>query len=127
MKNIAAIVHYCTEDLRLELQNSFASLDVVNFVDLREALFNELENMDDSSDMRKPVHDAPIVPSLEDVDLAPVPMPQPVTTRFFSLTNDKLPSSQIMIPASKPPFYYSPEKCANSFQILRRWGRRGQH
>lgn len=74
-EDIAAIVQYCTKDLRLELHNSFASLDVVNFVDLREALFNELENMDASSDMQKSVHDAPIVTPLEDVDLAPVPMP----------------------------------------------------
>jgi hypothetical protein len=29
-------------------------------------------------------------------------MPQPITTKFASLTSDKLPSSQTFIPASKP-------------------------
>ena len=101
-EDIAAIVQECTEDLSLELQNSFSSLDVVNLVDLGEALSEELENIDASSDMQKAVHDAPIVTPTEDVELAPVPMPQPVTTKFAGLTNDKLPSSQTLIPASKP-------------------------
>ena len=74
----------------------------MNLVDLGEAVFEELENIDASSDMHKAVHDAPIVTPFEDVVLAPVPMPQPITTSFASLTSDKLPSSQTLIPASKP-------------------------
>ena len=77
-------------------------MDVGNLVDLGEALSEELENIDASSDMHKVVHDAPIVTPLEDVVLAPVPMPQPITTKFASLTTNKLPSSQTFIPASKP-------------------------
>jgi len=33
------------------------------------------------------------------------PMPQPITTSYASLTIDKLPSSQILVPASKSSFH----------------------
>jgi len=46
--DIAAIAQDCTKDLSLELQNYFASLDVVNLVDLGEALSEESENIDAS-------------------------------------------------------------------------------
>jgi len=101
-EDIVAIVQECTEALRLELQFIFASLDVVNFVDLGEALSEDLEIIDASSDMQMVVHDAPIVTPLEDVDLAPVHMSKLVTTRLARLTSDKLPSNQTMIPAFKP-------------------------
>lgn len=49
------------------------------------------------------------------------PMPQPITTSYASLTPDKLPSSQILVPASKSSFHSA--AALKSVQILSKfWG-----
>ena len=49
------------------------------------------------------------------------PMPQPITTSYASLTTDKLPSSQILIPASKSSFHSA--AALKSVEILSKfWG-----
>lgn len=49
------------------------------------------------------------------------PMPQPITASYASLTPDKLPSSQILVPASKS-FFHSTASL-KSVQILSKfWG-----
>jgi len=50
-----------------------------------------------------------------------VSMSQPVTTHYDSLTNDKLPSSQILVPVSKPSLHSA--AALKSVQILSKfWG-----
>jgi len=49
------------------------------------------------------------------------PMPQPVTTSYASLTSDKLPSNQILVPASKSSLHSA--GALKSLQILSKfWG-----
>ena len=49
------------------------------------------------------------------------PMPQPITTSYASLTTDKLPSSQILVPASKSSFHST--AALKSVHILSKfWG-----
>jgi len=49
------------------------------------------------------------------------PMPQPITTIYASLTTDKLPSSQTLVPSSKSSLHFA--AALKSVQILSKfWG-----